>query len=69
MNETERVIEFSVTDWTGGGGQIERMFKASFDEPALINKSYTAWKGERKSIVVDLQGAELVGLAYLDRNN
>ena len=68
MNETERVIEFSVTDWTGGGGQIEGMFKASFDEPALINKSYTAWKEKRKSIVVDLQGAELEAwLTY--RNN
>ena len=68
MNETERVIEFSVTDWTGGGGQIEGMFKASFDEPALINKSYTAWKEKRKSIVVELQGAELEAwLTY--RNN
>ena len=68
MNETERVIEFSVTDWTGGGGQIEGMFKAGFDEPALINKSYTAWKEKRKSIVVDLQGAELEAwLTY--RNN
>ena len=68
MNETERVIEFSVTDWTGGGGQIEGMFKASFDEPALINKSYTAWKEKRKSIVVDLRSAELEAwLTY--RNN
>src|SRR5579863_5565658 len=67
MNETERVIEFSVTDWTGGGGQIDRMFKASFDEPALINKSYTAWKEKRKSIVVDLRGPELE--AWLNYRN
>jgi signal transduction histidine kinase len=59
MNETERVIEFSVTDWTGGGRQIDLMFKADFDEPALINKSYRAWKENRKSLVVDLQGPEL----------
>jgi len=59
MNETERVIEFSVTDWAGGGRQIDLLFKASFDEPALINKSYTAWKEKRKSLVVDLRGPEL----------
>ena len=67
MNETERVIEFSVTDWTGGGGQIDRMFKAGFDEPALINKSYTAWKENRKSLVVDLRGPELE--AWLNYRN
>ena len=59
MNETERVIEFSVTDWAGGGRQIDLLFKGSFDEPALINKSYTAWKEKRKSLVVDLRGPEL----------
>ncbi|HEV8505610.1 MAG TPA: ATP-binding protein [Chitinophagaceae bacterium] len=59
MNEKERVIEFSVTDWAGGGRQIDLLFKASFDEPALINKSYTAWKEKRKSLVVDLRGPEL----------
>jgi signal transduction histidine kinase len=61
MNETERVIEFSVTDWRGGGGQIDRVFKGSFDEPTLINKSYTAWKENKKSLVLDLQGPELEG--------
>src|SRR5450432_43398 len=59
MNETERVIELSLTDWTGGGRQIDRMFKASFDEPVLMHKSYTAWKEGRKSIVLDIRGPEL----------
>jgi signal transduction histidine kinase len=59
MNEIERVIEFSVTDWAGGGGHIDHLFKGSFDEPALINKSYVAWKENKKSLIVDLQGDEL----------
>ena len=68
MNETERVIEFSVTDWTGGGGRIDRVFKGSFDEPTLINKSHTAWKEGKKSLVLDLQGAELEGwLTYRNK--
>jgi signal transduction histidine kinase len=67
MNETDRVIEFSVTDWKGGGGQINELFKASFDEPSLINKSYNAWKGNKKSLVVDLKGADLD--AWIDYRN
>jgi signal transduction histidine kinase len=59
MNETERVIELSLTDWTGGGGRIDRMIKAGFDEPVLMHKSYTAWKEGRKSLVLDIRGPEL----------
>jgi signal transduction histidine kinase len=67
MNETERAIEFSATEWAGGGGRIDRTFNAEIDEPSLINKAYKAWKEKKKSFVVDLQGEELD--AWLEYRN
>ena len=61
VHEEEGYIEFRVTDWAGGGLQVNRGFNASIDEPTLIQKMYTAWKGQQKSVVVDLSGKELEG--------
>jgi signal transduction histidine kinase len=59
VHEEERYIEFRVTDWAGGGLQVNRGFNASIDEPTLIYKMFTAWKGQQKSVVIDLAGKEL----------
>jgi signal transduction histidine kinase len=59
INEEKGLIEFRVTDWSGGGSQVNRSFNVSIDEPALINKMYTAWKEQKRSLVVDLSGKEL----------
>ncbi len=38
---------------------MNRMFKATIDEPTLMHRLYTAWKEQHKSIEVDLSGKEL----------
>ena len=59
INEEAGVIEFSVTDWSGGGLQVNRSFNGSIEEPTLLSKEYKAWKEQKKSLVVDLTGEEL----------
>ncbi|MBK6914583.1 MAG: nuclear transport factor 2 family protein [Ignavibacteriales bacterium] len=61
MNESEGLIEFWVTDWSGGGSKVDRKFNASIDEPILLNKIYKAWKKKQKSIVIELSNEELLG--------
>ncbi len=61
MNENEELIEFWVTDWSGGGSKVDRKFNASIDEPILLNKIYKAWKKKQKSIVIELSNEELLG--------
>ena len=61
MNENEGLIEFWVTDWSGGGSKVDRKFNASIDEPILLNKIYTAWMERQKSIVIELSNEELLG--------
>ena len=61
VNEAEGVIEFSVTDWSGGGAGVNRAFNLSIEEPTLIKKMYAGWKENKKSIVVDLTGKQLEG--------
>ena len=56
VNESEKVLEI----WLSmKGNQMNQMFKASFDEPVVINKIYTAWKESKKSLIVDIAGNEL----------
>jgi hypothetical protein len=38
FNEPEGVIDFNVTDWGGEGNQIGRSFRASIEEPTLMQK-------------------------------
>lgn len=59
MNENEGLIEFWVTDWGGGGFKVNRKFNASLNEPILLNKIYSAWKQQQKSIVIELTGKNL----------
>src|SRR6185437_9865557 len=59
INEETGVIEFSVTDWSGGGLQVNRSFNGSIEEPTLLSKEYKAWKEQKKFLVVDLTGEEL----------
>ncbi len=56
IDETHKMWEFWLTL---GGNQINHVFKASIDEPIVLNKSYIAWKERKKSIVIDISGDEL----------
>ncbi len=56
VNESERVIELWLTL---GGNQMNKMFKASIDEPIVINKIYAAWKEQKKSLIIDISGNDL----------
>ncbi|MEO6612512.1 MAG: ATP-binding protein [Chitinophagaceae bacterium] len=57
FNEAEQVIEIWAT--LHGGFQMDRSVKISLDEPVVINPSYKAWKAQKKSICIDLQGQDL----------
>jgi hypothetical protein len=56
IDETHKMWEFWLTL---GGNQINHVFKASIEEPIVLNKSYIAWKERKKSIVIDISGDEL----------
>ncbi len=56
LDETHKIWEFWLTL---GGNQINHVFKASIDEPIVLNKSYIAWKERKRSIVIDISGDEL----------
>ena len=60
-NEAEGLMEFRVTSWAGGGEQINEAFNLSIEEPTLLKPAFTAWKEQKKSIVIDLKGDELEG--------
>jgi signal transduction histidine kinase len=57
VNEEERVIEYRVTMY---GKQKEGVFKFSIDEPYVTRKIYDAWKEQKKSIVIELSGNDLI---------
>jgi hypothetical protein len=57
MNEEERVVEIWGT--RPDGSQMEKRQKFPVDEPILMEKIYAAWREQKKSIVIDLQGEEL----------
>ncbi len=59
--EAEKLIEFRVTSWAGGGEQINKPFMLSMDEPTLIKPIIRGWKSKKKSLVVDLTGKALQG--------
>jgi len=60
INEEEHVIEYWVTMY---GGQINKVFKFSIDEPNVTNKIYKGWKAHKKSLVIDLSGKALTDFA------
>ncbi|MBK8550963.1 MAG: hypothetical protein IPL53_07860 [Ignavibacteria bacterium] len=55
INEPEREIEL----WVTVEGFQNRMVRVSIDEPNVIHKIYTAWKKQKKSILIDIKGKEL----------
>ena len=57
VNEKENVFDIWATQH--GGLQLNNLFKASLDEPHVMQKMYKAWKEQTKSITIDLQGKEL----------
>jgi signal transduction histidine kinase/DNA-directed RNA polymerase subunit N (RpoN/RPB10) len=59
MNEEERVVDIWAT--RPDGSQMDKMQKFPIDEPIVWQKIYTAWRHQKKSIVIDLQGEELEG--------
>ena len=64
------MIEFRVTSWAGGGEQVNRPFNLSIEEPTLLKPVFTAWKEQKKSIVVDLTGQQLEDwLKYRNANS
>lgn len=68
-NEAAGLIEFRVTSWAGGGEQENRAFNLSIEEPTVIKPAFTAWKQQKKSIVIDLVGKKLEGwLKYRNAN-
>ncbi len=57
VNEKENVFDIWATQH--GGSQLNLLYKASLDEPHVMQKMYAAWKSKKKSITIDLQGVEL----------
>ncbi|MDP3915067.1 MAG: hypothetical protein Q8R96_15175, partial [Bacteroidota bacterium] len=57
VNEKENIFEIWATQH--GGSQMNQLFKASLDEPHVMQKMYKAWEEQTKSITIDLQGREL----------
>lgn len=59
FNEEQNVIEFRITGGDGSGSRIDQTFHADIDEPTLINKFFRAWKENKKSTIISLEGKEL----------
>ncbi len=57
INEQEQILEGWAT--RPEGSQMISMVKFALDEPIVAQKIYTAWKQQKKSVVIDLQGEEL----------
>ena len=57
VNEKEHVFEIWATQH--GGRQLDLLLKCSLDEPHVMQKMYKAWKEQKRSITIDLQGKEL----------
>jgi signal transduction histidine kinase len=65
INEPNATIEFRITGSDGTGAQVNSAFNASLDEPTLIRKIYKGWKANKKSMVIELAGKDLMGwVAY-----
>ncbi len=58
VNAEESVIEIWLTEW--GGSSRNRETKVNIDQLLVFNKLYKAWQAHQKSLVVVLQGADLI---------
>jgi signal transduction histidine kinase len=59
FNEQQNVVEFRVTGGDGSGAKIDQSFSASISEPTLISKMVRAWKQNKSSEILSLEGEEL----------
>jgi signal transduction histidine kinase len=59
FNEQQNVVEFRVTGGDGSGAKIDQSFSASMSEPTLISKMVQAWKQNKTSEILCLEGEEL----------
>src|SRR5205814_2073496 len=50
---------FEIWATNHGGSQMRQVLKLSLDEPHVMQKMYAAWKKQKTSITIDLQGNEL----------
>jgi len=57
VDEAEGVINFWQTDQVGS--HINNSFKGRLDERTVMSKAYQAWKGHKKSLVIELHGETL----------
>ncbi|MEP7377894.1 MAG: ATP-binding protein [Chitinophagaceae bacterium] len=57
LDEKNERVTFWATDQAGS--QINLSFHARLNEPTSISKMYAAWKAGQKSLVIDLEGAEM----------
>jgi serine phosphatase RsbU (regulator of sigma subunit) len=58
VNEEKGAFNVWITEW--GGTMSFQTFKVNIDEPLMWKKAYEAWKIKDKSIVVDINGEDLV---------
>ena len=63
VNEEERIVDFWAT--RPDGSQMDKIQKFPIDEPIVMQKVYGAWRQQKKSIVIDLQGEELRDFQFL----
>ena len=56
LNEEAQTMDLSVTLH---GSQLQNTYTIKLDEPFVVSKSYTAWKENKKSLVVTLTGKDL----------
>jgi signal transduction histidine kinase len=57
VKEESKTIDFWITEQ--GGNQINTRFTGRMDEPTTLSKMYKGWKMNKKSMVIDLSGADL----------
>ena len=58
-NESEKLFDTSVTDWSGKGKSVFTTYKIPFAEPSLFKEIYNGWKKKLTSVVIQLRGERL----------
>ena len=58
MNEEETMFDVWITEW--GGEMSSQNFKVNIEEPLQWKKAFKAWKAHDRSLVVDINGEDLI---------
>ena len=58
INEKENLFDIWITQW--GGEMSSQRFKVNIEEPLQWRKIYKAWEAQDKSLVVDINGEDLI---------